>query len=240
MEGVGEKGGDKVANNCINCGKSFGGLVGVKRVCKSTVEDFETYGIDTTDICMKCCKKLKEELLQKNQNEINQTKKNIENAKENVIKKISIFTTPHDHKYDKDMKGIVSGYSVLGTGMISEIASSWTDFFGKESDTYQEKIKIAEKHAIDMAKLQAAELGATCISGVNLSLSEATHGNGMLMFSCVGTAVRIEGFDQPVNYYHIQKEKLEELKRKPFITVADTEDSYEKMKSIQEVVSENS
>ena len=41
-----------------------------------------------------------------------------------------------------------------------------------------------------MAKMQAVEMGASLISGMSISVSEATSGHGMIMVTCVGTAIK--------------------------------------------------
>lgn len=225
---------------CSKCGKNFSGMFSVKRVCESTVADFANYGINVQDICTNCCNALKEQVIEKRKSDIKNGKQLFEDLIRATIRNIEIYTTPHDHKYDSGIKGIVSGYSVIGTGLLTEISSAWTDFLGIESNPYHEKIRIAEKKAIDMAKLQAAELGATSISGVRLSLSEATSGNGMLMFSCIGTALRIEKLAEPIDNYLDQKEKIKSTENIPLIVITHAEENYQKLRDIEKAVNENS
>lgn len=59
-----------------------------------------------------------------------------------------------------------------------------------------------------MAKIQAMEKGASLISGMSISVSEATSGHGMLMVTCVGTALKAK------NPSPIIKEYLELRDRK--------------------------
>lgn len=62
---------------------------------------------------------------------------------------------------------------------------------------------------MNMAKLQCLELGGNLISGLALSVSEATSGNGMLMISCVGTAVRTPHISENFSEYTALKREIE-------------------------------
>lgn len=228
-----------MSDACRECGKNFGGMFGVKRVCESTQADFARYGMDVQDVCAKCCASLKERVIETRKNDIREAKQRLQTLIDNVVGSIEIHTTPHDHAHDSGIKGVVSGYSVMGTGLLSEIASAWTDFFGMESNAYQEKIRAAEKKAMDMAKLQAADLGATTISGARLSLSEATAGNGMLILSCVGTALRKEPLAPPVDAYLEGKKRTSDVQGVPLIIVTDAEENYQKLRDIETALNDN-
>lgn len=77
-----------------------------------------------------------------------------------------------------------------------------------------------------MAKFQTAQMGANFISGANISIAEATKGNGMIMVSFVGTAVQI---GEPITYLEDFKkivEQQQKLENLPTIVVAETEQIY--------------
>ena len=215
-----------MSESCSVCGKKFSGFMSAKIVCDSTKRDFAAYGKDVSGICEKCCSSLKDNLLKEVEAQKNELAKQVEETKNALLREVSVSTTPHDHKWDDKIKGIVTGYSVIGTGPLTEITSAWTDFLGIESGSYLKKIRLGEESAISMAKFQTVQMGANFISGANISIAEATKGNGMIMVSFVGTAVqigepitRLEGFKKIVE----QQQKLENL---PTIVVAETEQIY--------------
>ena len=70
--------------------------------------------------------------------------------------------------------GFVSGYCILGTGPISSLLSSITDFFGMRSNAFSAKAKEAEKSALEMMKREALQCGANAVYGVRITLTEAT------------------------------------------------------------------
>ena len=83
--------------------------------------------------------------------------------------------------------GVVTGYSVIGTGPISEFFASVTDFFGMQSGCFGDKLKYAEECALDMMRLEA--LKKDSVYCCDIKVSEATSGNGMLIVSVSGTAI---------------------------------------------------
>lgn len=85
--------------------------------------------------------------------------------------------------------GVVTGYSVIGTGPISEFFASVTDFFGMQSGCFGDKLKYAEECALDMMRLEALKKGADSVYCCDIKVSEATSGNGMLIVSVSGTAI---------------------------------------------------
>lgn len=180
-----------MSDQCVVCGKSFSGFMSAKRVGQRTRDDFAQYGEDVSNTCEKCCHTLKTKLEEDVAKRKRQLEKRIEELKWNVLNAVSVSTTPHDHKWDANIKGVVTGYSVVGTGPLAEIASAWTDFFGTESNVYLKKIREGENKALTMAKYEAALQGANHISGATLTVSEATKGNGMLIIFVVGTAVQM-------------------------------------------------
>ena len=85
--------------------------------------------------------------------------------------------------------GVVTGYSVIGTGPISEFFASVTDFFGMQSGCFGDKLKYAEECALNMMRLEALKKGADSVYCCDIKVSEATSGKGMLIVSVSGTAI---------------------------------------------------
>lgn len=218
------------AVNCSVCGKKFSGFMSAKTVCDSTKQDFLAYGKDVSCVCEKCCFSLKEKLLKEAEMQKKSINENIERTRKDMLDKVCVSTTHMDHKYDDKIKGIVTGYSVVGTGPLVEFTSSIIDFLGKESGSYLKKLNQGEISAINMAKLKAIKMGADFIFGANISVAEATKGNGMLMVSFVGTAVQIGEQSESLNHYNEMLQEKKRLDLLPEITIAENEEAY-KMKT---------
>ena len=220
-----------MSESCSICGKKFSGFMSAKTVCDSTKRDFAAYGKDVSGICEKCCSSLKDNLLKEVEAQKNELAKQVEETKNALLREVSVSTTPHDHKWDDKIKGIVTCYSVIGTGPLTEITSAWTDFLGIESGSYLKKIRLGEESAISMAKFQAAQMGANFISGANIYIAEATKGNGMIMVSFVGTAVQMgEPLKVMDKFYNLLEDK-KKINNLPSIVVAETEQVYKNFKN---------
>ena len=89
-------------------------------------------------------------------------------------------------KYD----GIISGESVIGTGMFSEISASVSDFTGSFSNTFADKIKQAEEQALYNLKRSCYIKNCNAIIGIKLNY--LTFSNNMIGVVANGTAVIIE------------------------------------------------
>lgn len=135
--------------------------------------------------------------------------------------------SPQDWKY-KTIE-IVSAQVVSGTGMISEIASNWTDFFGLDSGIYNKKIKDAEEKCKSILRVQTINLGGNAILGTDIDYSEAGGGKGMLMVCMAGTAVKISNLNE-LEYDSSGLEKL----RKVFNKINEKIALKEELKSLQQ------
>lgn len=210
-----------MAENCSMCGKKIGGLMGREDACsheKALLRKLCLWD-ESKALCTVCaCVKIK-----KTETEASEDLKEAEKDLSSLsppFDKIQTFTSRHPEDWKVEIKGMVSGHSVVGTGPLTAFASAWTDFFGKESTAYLEKIRIGEKNAIISAKMQAFELGATDICDASLAVTEATSGNGMLMVSFVGTAIHVQGHEceegkayiEALENVRIAKKKLEEMR----------------------------
>lgn len=91
--------------------------------------------------------------------------------------------------------GLVTGQSVTGTGVFSEFASDWSDFFGAQSKSYNKKIAGGEQICATQLRLKCLELGGNAILGVDIDYAEVGGAKGMLMVCMTGTAVLLENAD---------------------------------------------
>lgn len=202
------------AEKCCVCGNKFNGLFKADKPSDLAVQALKKLGHNVDDYCLQCYVKKRAEVENSIERNIEELKNKLQCITKEELNKIQVFTISPPNKWEFEIKGMVSGYSVIGTGLFTEIASSWTDFFGKESLAYNEKIRTGEMRAIDMAKMQVLKEGGNVLSGVKLSVTEATHGNGMLIISCVGTAIkRLDSIQEKFLFPQVAIE-LDELQKK--------------------------
>ncbi len=85
---------------------------------------------------------------------------------------------------------VLAGESVLGTGFLSELSSSFSDFFGVESDKFADKLSKARDSATQKLISKAKMLAANAIIG--LDYDYVTFGQNVVGVIANGTAVFIE------------------------------------------------
>lgn len=86
--------------------------------------------------------------------------------------------------------GPVSGEIVLGTGFISEISATFSDFFGLKSQEFADKMTSAKRAALEKMIINSAEKKGNATIGLNYNYINFT-GN-MIGVSANGTSVTIE------------------------------------------------
>lgn len=86
--------------------------------------------------------------------------------------------------------GPVSAQFVIGTGLFTDVFSSFTDFFGAGSKSYQKKLSKVERQGLDMIRARAAAVGANAVIGLRIDHDEISGaGKSMLMVTLAGTGV---------------------------------------------------
>jgi uncharacterized protein YbjQ (UPF0145 family) len=106
------------------------------------------------------------------------------------INKVTVFTfNPFNEEGAYKNLGLVSGFATIGTGLLTSLVSSITDFLGGDSDIYNDKMKEAEALCLYKLKTRAHALGASSVIALSVSFTELTVGHGMLMIGMIGTAV---------------------------------------------------
>ena len=88
---------------------------------------------------------------------------------------------------------VINANVVLGTHIFSDIAASFTDFFGGRSDTYQDKIDkmyaIVKQNIIEKAKMR----GANCALNFRVDFDEiGGKGKSMFMINATATIAKAE------------------------------------------------
>ena len=108
------------------------------------------------------------------------------------IAKQQMMTTGYDFVGYKIKKyiGIVSGQVVLGTGFLSELSASYSDFFGVQSQKFATKLEQAKNAALGILSEKSNNMGGNAIIGVDFDYI-TFHGN-MIGVVANGTSVVIE------------------------------------------------
>lgn len=106
-----------------------------------------------------------------------------------------VTTTPNiEGKNIKQYYGLVSGEAILGANFFKDFLASIRDIVGGRSAAYEDELRKAKNIAIQEMTIQAQNMGANAIVGVDLdyeTIGSGRSGN-MLMVSTSGTAVFYE------------------------------------------------
>jgi uncharacterized protein YbjQ (UPF0145 family) len=105
-----------------------------------------------------------------------------------------VTTTPNLEGWTiRDYVTVVSCHVVTGTGVVSDIAASFSDFFGGRSDSYRRQLESIDAEAIATLREKAQAVGANALVGLRVQYAEIS-GNDKQMFMCTaqGTAVFAE------------------------------------------------
>jgi len=110
----------------------------------------------------------------------------------NSIDSVPILSIQNPLNWDYIAIGLVTSQSVLGTGLLSEFTSSFTDLFGSQSGAYNKKLIEGEQFCKNLLRKNALDLGANAIIGADVDYSEAGSVKGMLMVCIAGTAIKLK------------------------------------------------
>jgi uncharacterized protein YbjQ (UPF0145 family) len=87
--------------------------------------------------------------------------------------------------------GIVTGEAIVGANIFRDLFAGLRDIVGGRSGSYEKVLASARQTAIQEMEQAAAALGANAVVGVDLDYEVLGAGNGMLMVTASGTAVRV-------------------------------------------------
>ncbi|MCR5018574.1 MAG: heavy metal-binding domain-containing protein [Bacteroidales bacterium] len=103
-----------------------------------------------------------------------------------------LTTTPSvEGRTIAEYKGIVFGEVVSGVNFLKDFASSIRDIIGGRSNTYEKELVQARDNALNELSQRAAERGADAVVGIDIDYEVLGQGNGMLMVTASGTAVKL-------------------------------------------------
>ena len=88
-----------------------------------------------------------------------------------------------------EYKGIVTGEAILGANIFRDLFAGIRDIVGGRAGSYEKVLRGAREQAMEELQLQARELGANAIIGVDIDYETVGGQGSMLMVSISGTAV---------------------------------------------------
>ena len=112
-----------------------------------------------------------------------------------IIAHMPIVTTHTPFGWEFDVLGIVTGQSVAGTGITSELSSAFNDFLGTQSGTLAGKLSGGEVICMNLLRKKALDMGGNAIIAADIDYAELGAIKGMIMVCMAGTAVRIRNID---------------------------------------------
>ena len=86
--------------------------------------------------------------------------------------------------------GVVTGEAILGANIFKDFFAGIRDIVGGRSAAYEEELKKGRIIAFEEMDVQAKDLGANGVLGIDIDYE--TVGDTMLMVSVSGTAVLVE------------------------------------------------
>lgn len=145
-----------------------------------------------------------------------------------------VITTTNniENRVVKEYINVVCSNIVIGANIFSDIAASFTDFFGGRSESYQSKLKsIYDEVTRDLID-KASSLGANAILGFHVDFDEVSGGGkSMFMVSASGTAVKTESRNSDRYEVYRKLNEIHDYLTKGFMSQTDYE--FEKENIIQ-------
>jgi len=87
--------------------------------------------------------------------------------------------------------GIVVGEAIVGANIFKDLFAGIRDIVGGRSGAYEKELGKARQIALDELEQSALALGADAVVAIDLDYEVLGQGNGMLMVSASGTAVKL-------------------------------------------------
>lgn len=174
---------------CPNCSKKLNGLMTTKNIIDQ--ETTNSINIFNATQSKAYCSGCAPSLVEKCREEIKNRKTNLMRSIDAIINTIPIITAQSPLKWDYKVIEIVSAQSVTGTGLLSELSSSWNDFLGNQSSALSGKLNNGENICKYQLRYKCALLGGNAVIATDIDYAEVGGVKGMLMVCMAGTAVEI-------------------------------------------------
>lgn len=107
--------------------------------------------------------------------------------------------------WDYEALTIVTGQTVIGTGVIAELSSDFNDLFGSKSNTLAEKLSLGEVHCAAQIRKKTIDQGGHAVLATDIDYSEMGSLRGMMMVCMSGTAVRLKNPEVLINSKEVMR-----------------------------------
>jgi len=141
------------------------------------------------------CDKCGKELYTIYKNRLLNERKELSEKITSLITFIPVVSIHSPLNWDYEVIGLVTGQSTTGTGVFAEFYSSFTDFFGTQSKSYNKKIKGGENLCKFQIRKQTIDLGGNAIVATDIDYSEVGGEKGMLLVCMTGTAIKLKNLE---------------------------------------------
>lgn len=204
---------------CPNCDKKIDGILSSRIILKSETIDFiNSFKEDKSEAY---CNDCGTPLVNKYISEIKAAKEKLIGEIEENMSVIPIITINNPTNWSYRIIDMISAQSVSGTGFLSELSSSWTDFLGGQSNSLASKISSGEDFCRNKLRYQCALMGGNAILATDIDYSEVGGGRGMLMVCMSGTAVEL---DLANDFFSEKRGQFEKIK-----------DCFQKLSSLSQI-----
>jgi uncharacterized protein YbjQ (UPF0145 family) len=180
--------------NCKQCNAKIGGGI-FKSNCilfQSEIDLINFYhDTHSETYCTSCGEELKNLYSKKLIDE----RATIKKLFEENISGIPVVSINSPLGWEYETISIATAQSTTGTGVISDFMSDFTDFFGVQSGSYNEKIKKGENICLTQLRQQALHLGGNAVIATDVDYAEVGGGKGMLMVCMTGTAIKLKNIE---------------------------------------------
>ncbi|MDC3247539.1 YbjQ family protein [Gammaproteobacteria bacterium] len=106
--------------------------------------------------------------------------------------KLTTTMTFANHEVEEELD-VITAECVFGMNIFRDFFSELTDFFGGRSKASQKVLRDARKTCLEELRIEAAEIGADGVVGIDLDYSEISgKGKSMLFLVASGTAVKFK------------------------------------------------
>ncbi|MEJ5993444.1 heavy metal-binding domain-containing protein [Pedobacter sp. Du54] len=179
---------------CPNCGDKLNGLMSTKIIVDDKTRDFINLFIENKSeaYCSGCAPKSIGKFVSNAIEEKDALVKELQL----LIRIVPIITAHSPLNWDYEVIEMVSSQSVAGTGLFTELSSSWADFLGTQSNSLNAKLSGGELNCKNQLRYKAAMLGGNGIIPTDIEYAEVGGAKAMLMVCMAGTAVRIKNQDE--------------------------------------------
>jgi uncharacterized protein YbjQ (UPF0145 family) len=165
------------------------------------------------------CSKCGEQLYQGAMAERKKEYYNLYSSISNLMPVIPVVTLQNPMGWEYTVIKMITAQITMGTGVFSEIASSFSDMVGNPSKSYGEKIKAGENDCFMQLRVQALNVGANAVIGTDIDYSEMGGGKNLIMVCMAGTAIRLKNmemvsqtFEKEMNLLFEQNKRIGYLK----------------------------